>query len=151
MPLPGQRVGSGHRGPCHPRHESGGTTSEAKWWGERSERPSIHVTLSRGNRCFQPHKRHRQLCPGPSTCSHQDGLQQRNLCEGIRPRPGRSPRLWSTSRLPATQPQRRIQGSRLIERRTGHTTPAAHKRLNINTLNILTPFRKAGVYTINAL
>ena len=29
----------GHRGPCHPRHESGGTTSEAQWWGERSERP----------------------------------------------------------------------------------------------------------------
>lgn len=28
------------RGPCHPRHESGGTTSEAKGWGERSERPS---------------------------------------------------------------------------------------------------------------
>ena len=28
-----------HRGPCHPRHESGGTTSEAQWWGERSERP----------------------------------------------------------------------------------------------------------------
>lgn len=30
----------GQRGPCHPRHESGGTTSEAQWWGERSERPS---------------------------------------------------------------------------------------------------------------
>ena len=28
------------RRPCHPRHESGGTTSEAKWWGERSERLS---------------------------------------------------------------------------------------------------------------
>ena len=32
----------GSRGPCHPRHESGGTTSEAKWWGERSERPRSH-------------------------------------------------------------------------------------------------------------
>ena len=32
----------GHRGPCHPRHESGGTTSEAQWWGERSERPRGH-------------------------------------------------------------------------------------------------------------
>ena len=32
----------GRRGPCHPRHESGGTTSEAQWWGERSERPSSH-------------------------------------------------------------------------------------------------------------
>ena len=32
----------GHRGPCHPRHESGGTTSEAQWWGERSERPRDH-------------------------------------------------------------------------------------------------------------
>ena len=31
--------GYGHRGPCHPRHGSGGTTSEAQWWGERSERP----------------------------------------------------------------------------------------------------------------
>ena len=31
-----------HRGPCHPRHESGGTTSEAQWWGERSERPRGH-------------------------------------------------------------------------------------------------------------
>ena len=31
-----------HRGPCHPRHESGGTTSEAQWWGERSERPRVH-------------------------------------------------------------------------------------------------------------
>ena len=30
----------GQRGPCHPRHGSGGTTSEAQWWGERSERPS---------------------------------------------------------------------------------------------------------------
>ena len=30
-----------HRGPCHPRHESGGTTSEAQWWGERSERPTL--------------------------------------------------------------------------------------------------------------
>ena len=29
----------GHRGPCHPRHGSGGTTSGAQWWGERSERP----------------------------------------------------------------------------------------------------------------
>ena len=34
----------GQRGPCHPRHESGGTTSEAKWGGERSERPSAHRT-----------------------------------------------------------------------------------------------------------
>ena len=34
----------GQRGPCHPRHESGGTTSEAKWWGERSERPRAHRT-----------------------------------------------------------------------------------------------------------
>ena len=32
----------GQRGPCHPRHGSGGTTSEAQWWGERSERPSDH-------------------------------------------------------------------------------------------------------------
>ena len=32
----------GHRRPCHPRHGSGGTTSEAQWWGERSERPSSH-------------------------------------------------------------------------------------------------------------
>ena len=32
----------GHRGPCHPRHGSGGTTSEAQWWGERSERPRGH-------------------------------------------------------------------------------------------------------------
>jgi tRNA dimethylallyltransferase len=32
----------GLRGPCHPRHESGGTTSEAQWWGERSERPNTH-------------------------------------------------------------------------------------------------------------
>ena len=31
------------RGPCHPRHGSGGTTSEAQWWGERSERPSPSV------------------------------------------------------------------------------------------------------------
>ena len=31
--------GYDHRGPCHPRHGSGGTTSEAQWWGERSERP----------------------------------------------------------------------------------------------------------------
>ena len=29
----------GSEGPCHPRHGSGGTTSEAQWWGERSERP----------------------------------------------------------------------------------------------------------------
>ena len=29
-------------GPCHPRHESGGTTSEAQWWGERSERPKYN-------------------------------------------------------------------------------------------------------------
>ena len=36
LPPSGQR----RRGPCHPRHGSGGTTSEAKWWGERSERPS---------------------------------------------------------------------------------------------------------------
>ena len=32
----------GHREPCHPRHGSGGTTSEAQWWGERSERPRVH-------------------------------------------------------------------------------------------------------------
>ena len=32
----------GQRRPCHPRHESGGTTSEAQWWGERSERLSAH-------------------------------------------------------------------------------------------------------------
>ena len=37
----------GQRGPCHPRHESGGTTSEAKWWGERSERPSTQDTPQR--------------------------------------------------------------------------------------------------------
>ena len=37
----------GHRGPCHPRHESGGTTSEAQWWGERSERPSPLTSSSR--------------------------------------------------------------------------------------------------------
>ena len=36
----------GHRGPCHPRHESGGTTSEAQWWGERSERPRDHIQPS---------------------------------------------------------------------------------------------------------
>ena len=36
----------GHRGPCHPRHGSGGTTSEAQWWGERSERPESHSTLT---------------------------------------------------------------------------------------------------------
>ena len=35
----------GHRGPCHPRHESEGTTSEAQWWGERSERPRGHNPL----------------------------------------------------------------------------------------------------------
>ena len=34
--LPDTRRG----GPCHPRHGSGGTASEAQWWGERSERPS---------------------------------------------------------------------------------------------------------------
>ena len=34
-----QHEGSCLRGPCHPRHGSGGTTSEAQWWGERSERP----------------------------------------------------------------------------------------------------------------
>ena len=38
----GLHEGSCHRGPCHPRHESGGTTSEAQWWGERSERPRVH-------------------------------------------------------------------------------------------------------------
>ena len=32
----------GHREPCHPRHGSGGTTSDAQWWGERSERPRGH-------------------------------------------------------------------------------------------------------------
>ena len=32
----------GQRGPCHPRHGSGGTASEAQWWGERSERPRHH-------------------------------------------------------------------------------------------------------------
>ena len=32
--------GSCLRGPYHPRHGSGGTTSKAQWWGERSERPS---------------------------------------------------------------------------------------------------------------
>ena len=36
----------GHRGPCHPRHGSGGTTSEAQWWGERSERPRDHSPLA---------------------------------------------------------------------------------------------------------
>ena len=35
----------GHRGPCHPRHGSGGTTSKAQWWGERSERPRVHNPL----------------------------------------------------------------------------------------------------------
>jgi len=39
LPPSGQR----ERGPCHPRHGSGGTTSEAQWWGERSERPSPSV------------------------------------------------------------------------------------------------------------
>ena len=38
-----------HRGPCHPRHESGGTTSEAQWWGERSERPRVHGNPEGGN------------------------------------------------------------------------------------------------------
>ena len=41
-----QMVEYGHRGPCHPRHESGGTTSEAQWWGERSERPRDHIQPS---------------------------------------------------------------------------------------------------------
>ena len=36
----------GHRGPCHPRHGSGGTTSEAQWWGEQSERPRGHSPLA---------------------------------------------------------------------------------------------------------
>ena len=35
-----------HRGPCHPRHGRGGTTSEAPWWGERSERPRGHRPLA---------------------------------------------------------------------------------------------------------
>ena len=35
-----------HRGPCHPRHGSGGTTSEAQWWGEQSERPRGHSPLA---------------------------------------------------------------------------------------------------------
>ena len=38
-----------HRGPCHPRHESGGTTSEAQWWGERSERPRVHGNPEEGS------------------------------------------------------------------------------------------------------
>ena len=38
----------GSEGPCHPRHGSGGTTSEAQWWGERSERPEPHSTLTSG-------------------------------------------------------------------------------------------------------
>ena len=38
-----------HRGPCHPRHESGGTTSEAQWWGERSERPRVHENPEGGS------------------------------------------------------------------------------------------------------
>ena len=41
-----QMVEYGHRGPCHPRHESVGTTSEAQWWGERSERPRDHIQPS---------------------------------------------------------------------------------------------------------
>ena len=36
----------GHRGPCHPRHGSVGTTSEAQWWGERSERPRDQCPLA---------------------------------------------------------------------------------------------------------
>ena len=32
----------GSEGPCHPQHGSGGTTSEAQWWDERSERPRGH-------------------------------------------------------------------------------------------------------------
>ena len=36
----------GHRGPCHPRHGSVGTTSEAQWWGERSERPRDQYPLA---------------------------------------------------------------------------------------------------------
>ena len=45
-----QPCSCGNRGPCHPRHESGGTTSEAKWWGERSERPRSrsHTAEQRG-------------------------------------------------------------------------------------------------------
>ena len=35
----GHHGDSCRQGPCHPRHGSGGTTSEAQWWGERSERP----------------------------------------------------------------------------------------------------------------
>ena len=38
----------GSEGPCHPRHGSGGTTSEAQWWGERSERPEPHSALTSG-------------------------------------------------------------------------------------------------------
>ena len=37
----------GHRGPCHPRHGSGGTTSVAQWWGERSERPNYYTLNSK--------------------------------------------------------------------------------------------------------
>ena len=38
----------GSEGPCHPRHGSGGTTSEAQWWGARIERPEPHSTLTSG-------------------------------------------------------------------------------------------------------
>ena len=43
----------GHRGPCHPRHGSGGTTSEAQWWGERSERPRATLHSGRAGECLK--------------------------------------------------------------------------------------------------
>ena len=45
-----------HRGPCHPRHESGGTTSEAQWWGERSERPRVHGNPEGGSEHLRVHE-----------------------------------------------------------------------------------------------
>ena len=54
----------GHRGPCHPRHESGGTTSEAQWWGERSERPRATLHSGRATECIKQNQCDRQFSFG---------------------------------------------------------------------------------------
>ena len=53
--------GHGKRGPCHPRHESGGTTSEAQWWGERSERPRATLHYGRAIERFKQDQCDRQF------------------------------------------------------------------------------------------
>ena len=56
-----QHEGSCLRGPCHTRHGSGGTTSEAQWWGERSERPRATLHSGRATECIKKNQCNRQF------------------------------------------------------------------------------------------